>query len=259
MAAMGLLGALPRPRAPRPSVRLACVPYAGGGASAFRAWSELLPDEVEVVPVQLPGRENRLREPPFEILSELVAALAAALEADYDGTPIAFFGHSMGALVSYEVARLLRRRGKLQPICLFVSGHRAPHLSRSGREIHELPDADLVAELSRYGGIPGQVLAQPEFLRLLLPALRADLRMSGTYTYADDAPLGCPISALAGVSDPLMTAAEVQAWRRHTSADFRLHMIPGDHFFLNTARAELVRTIWLDLAAQLRAKRAAPC
>ena len=261
MAAVGLLGGWPRSRraGDRTSARLVCVPYAGGGASVFRAWSELLPPDVEVVPVQLPGRENRLGEAPYEELSELVVALAAALEIYDDGIPLALFGHSMGALVSYEVARLLRRRGGLRPMCLFVSGHRAPHQARRGRKIYELPNAELVDELSQFGGIPGAVLAQPEFLELLLPVLRADLRVSGTYTYVDETPLDCPIVAFAGVSDPLMTADEVQAWRRHTSGEFSVHMLPGDHFFLNTARAELVGLLWSDLSVQLRAVRAAPC
>src|SRR5271170_5577451 len=142
---------------PKAQLRLFCFPYAGAGALIFHKWSDALPREVEVCPIQLPGRGARLTEPPFTKLSCLIEALVRALDPLLD-MPFAFFGHSLGALVGFELARELRRLARPQPVRLVVSAARAPRIPRRDRPIHALPEADLRVELSRLNGVPGKVL-----------------------------------------------------------------------------------------------------
>jgi medium-chain acyl-[acyl-carrier-protein] hydrolase len=234
---------LPRPGA---RLRLLLIPHAGGGASAFRGWAEALPPEVEVCPVQLPGRENRMREPAFDRLTPLVEALAAALERWRD-LPYAVLGHSNGALIGFALARHARRTGTPGPVHLFASGRRAPHLPSRGRDVHQLPQPELIAELTALGGMPREVLDHPELLELLVPLLRADMALNETYEHRDEPPLEVPITALTGTSDVKVTLAEAEAWERHTSAGFRLHVFPGDHFFLFSGRERVLASLSADL------------
>ena len=228
----------PQPR-PGARLRLLMIPHAGGGASSFRGWAEELPSEVEGCPVQLPGRENRMREPPFDRLPALVEALAAALERWRD-LPYAVLGHSNGALIGFELARHARRTGTPGPVHLFASGRRAPHLPSRQRDVHRLPQDELLAELSALGGMPRQILEHPELLELLLPVLRADMAITETHQHADEPPLGIPITALTGTEDAKVSIDEAKAWERHTAAQFRLHAFPGDHFYLYSAREPVI-------------------
>ena len=234
---------LPRPGA---RLRLLLIPHAGGGASAFRGWAEALPPEVEACPVQLPGRENRMGEPPFDRLEPLVEALAGALERRRD-LPYAVLGHSNGALIGFELARLARRTGAPGPVHLFASGRRAPHLPSSVPDIHRLPQDELVAELAALGGMPRQVLEHPELLALLVPLLRADMALTETYAHRDEPPLEIPITALTGTADAKVSLAEAEAWARHTRGAFRLHVFPGDHFYLFGSRDRVIATLAADL------------
>ena len=235
----------PRP-SPRARLRLLCLPHAGGGASAFRGWADALPAEVEVCPVQLPGREDRLAEPPFDRLAPLVQALADAVEPLLS-LPFAVFGHSNGALVGFELARALRARGRPQPVHLFASGRRAPDLPPDRPPIHSLPEADFLAELEELGGLPRELLEHRELLELLLPMLRADVAVHETYRFQEQPPLACPITAYAGVADPKVSRPQVEAWARHTAGRFTLRTFPGGHFYLQEQRAELLRTLSADL------------
>ena len=220
----------PKPN-PQARLRLFCFPYAGTGASTFRTWSDQLPPDIEVCPVQLPGREKRLSEPLFTHLSPLVKILALIL-LPYLDRPFAFFGHSMGALVSFELTRKLRHHKAPSPMHLFVSGRRAPQIPNPDPPIHQLPDNAFVGELRRYNGTPEAVLQNPELRSLFLPILRADLAINETYTYISEAPLDCPISAFGGLQDKEVSRKELDAWRDQTNTTFSLSMFPGDHFFL---------------------------
>lgn len=216
-------------------MRLFCFPFAGGGASFYRAWIERLSPDVQVLPVQLPGREARMRETSHDRIEPLVASLAGVLGPHLD-QPYAFFGHSMGALIAFELARELRRRHAPPPASLLVSGHRAPQLPRRTAARHALPEPALVAELRRLGGTPPEVLAHPELMALLLPLLRADFAVVETYAYRDEPPLDCPIVAFGGLDDEDAGQAQMSAWQAQTRDALALHMFPGGHFFLNDAR-----------------------
>ncbi len=205
-------------RSSRPArVRLFCFPYAGGSASIFRAWSSGLAPEIELCAVHLPGRERRMMEPPFTRLAPMVETLAQSLEPQMD-LPFAFFGHSMGALISFELARRLRLEGQRGPDHLFVSGHRAPQLPPPRPPIYQLPEQEFVEELRRFEGTPEEILQNVELLQLLIPALRADFEVVGTYSHAAEAPLDCPISVFGGREDSEVSEEELENWRDQTNS-----------------------------------------
>jgi medium-chain acyl-[acyl-carrier-protein] hydrolase len=231
---------------PCAQLRLFCFPFAGGGASVFRAWpAEAIP-QIEILPMQLPGRENRLLDAPLTRVSAVVETLAPIL-LPYLDLPFALFGHSLGGLISFELARLLRCDYGKVPVHLFVAGCAAPQLSDPQPPIYKLPDPEFVDELRRLKGTPEGVLQQPELMQMLLPCLRADFEMGSTYRYAADEPLACPISVFGGLADPEISRADLEAWREHTRAKFVVRMLPGEHFFLLDTRAQLLQMIALDL------------
>lgn len=218
--------------APNPAARLRlfCFPYAGGGAAAYFGWGEVLPRTVELCAVQPPGREGRIAERPFDRVPPLVDALAREL-APWLDRPFAFFGHSLGAVVAFELARRLRRDGRHAPLHLFASGRPAPHLPDDEPPLHALPDDELLVELRRLRGTPDEVLQNTELMELLLPLLRADFAASETYVCAPEPPLVVPISAYGGREDVDVPEERLAAWREQTTAAFRHVMFPGDHFF----------------------------
>ena len=231
---------------PQARLRLFCFPYAGTGASIFRTWSDSLPADVEVCPVQFPGRGTRLMETPFTQLSPLVQALAQTLLPLLD-KPFAFFGHSLGALVGFELARQLRRQSGVQPVRLFVSADRAPQIPPRDRPIHALPEREFLGELRRLNGIPGKVLEEADLMQIMLPVLRADLAVYETYVYSSEPPLNCPISIFGGLQDHRVSRGDLEAWRDQTSVSFSLRMFPGDHFFWNTTQPLLLQALSKEL------------
>jgi medium-chain acyl-[acyl-carrier-protein] hydrolase len=211
----------------------------------FRHWADSLPDFVEVSSVQLPGRESRFREAPFTRLEPLTEALALALGPSLE-PPFAFFGHSMGALLAFELTRRLRRDGWPEPARLFLSGCAAPQIRTRARPINALPDAVFCKKLRGLNGTPAAILDHDELMELLLPTLRADFALCETYKFVPGLPLTCPISAWGGLGDDTVGYQELQAWREQTLGAFRLRMLPGDHFFLKNPQP-LLR----DLAHEL--------
>jgi medium-chain acyl-[acyl-carrier-protein] hydrolase len=185
-------------------------------------------------------------ETPFTQLSPLVQALAQALVPLLD-KPFAFFGHSLGALVGFELARHLRRQSGVQPVRLFISADRAPQIPHRDRPIHALPDVEFLAELRRLNGIPGKVLEEAELMQIMLPILRADLAVYETYVYATEPPLNCPISTFGGLQDHRVSRGDLEAWRDQTSVSFSLRMFPGDHFFWNTTQPLLLQVLSQEL------------
>jgi medium-chain acyl-[acyl-carrier-protein] hydrolase len=221
---------------------LFCLPYAGGGGSVFRQWVARLNRIAEVCPVLLPGREARFRERPFKRMEPLVAALREGLSAHLD-RPFAVFGHSMGALIAFELCRALEREG-VSPACLLVSGSRPPHASFSDADVHGLPDdAFLDCLHRRYRAIPDAVRENRELTEIVLPALRADFELLETYRLNDAAGLTCPIVAFGGSSDETVSSDELLEWARYASSALRCHLFEGDHFFLRSAEPELLAAV----------------
>jgi medium-chain acyl-[acyl-carrier-protein] hydrolase len=227
-------------------VRVFCFPYAGGGCSTYSAWSALLPEEIEVCPVQLPGRETRITEPPYTTIEALIPPLVEAL-LPYLDMPFALFGHSMGALISFEVARYLSEQYAQLPVRLVVSAHRAPHLPDTKAPIHHLPAKDFVHELLRLQGTPAEAASHDELLQLILPTLRADFTLCETYTYQQAEPLSCPITALGGLQDHAVPRSHLEAWQAQTKATFQTRFFIGNHFFIKTAQHEILRTLTREL------------
>jgi medium-chain acyl-[acyl-carrier-protein] hydrolase len=226
----------------RARLRLFCFPYAGGSSLIYRQWPEGLPPDVELCAVQLPGRGSRLREPAFRQMTTLVERLAEVLPPLFD-RPFAFFGHSMGASMAFELARRLRSDRAPEPCHLFVSGRRAPQTPDTDPPSYQLPEPVFIEELRRLNGTPQEVLEHPEMMQLLLPVLRADFELIQTYTYEPGPPLTCPISAFGGLQDLDAGRDLLELWREQTTAAFSLQMLPGDHFFPHTARPILLESI----------------
>jgi medium-chain acyl-[acyl-carrier-protein] hydrolase len=238
----------PFPRSkPNAQLRLFCLPPAGGGATLFRAWHELLPDEVEVFPLQLPGREGRVKERPFSRMPELVSAVVSAV-LPHLSRPFAIFGHSMGGLVGFELARQLRRLRAPQPIHLFVSASRPPHLPDLDRH-HLLSDEALGTALLELGLLPRALASEAEFKRMLLPIFRADAAVTETYSYESEAPLSCALTTFAGVADRQVSCDEVAEWKSYTLGRFNSVVCAGEHGFLTTARSSVVSTVARELLA----------
>jgi medium-chain acyl-[acyl-carrier-protein] hydrolase len=227
-------------------VRVFCFPYAGLGSSIFRTWIGTSRPEISFCPVQLPGRETRELETPFRRMDDLVAAAAEALEPHLD-EPFALFGHSLGGLIAFELARRVDGRRPLQH--LFVSARRAPHLPDPAPAISHLADHRFIQEMQRrYNGIPQAVLECPEILERLLPRLRADVEILETYVYRPGAPLSCPVSVFGGRSDATVSEQDLREWQSHTTAECRTRLLDGPHLFLQERRGELIDAIAEDVA-----------
>jgi len=230
-----------------PSIRLFCFAYAGGSAAVFRDWYKFLPADVEVCSIQLPGRGVRFREKAITCNRELVNELLTAIEPFLD-VPFAFFGHSMGAQVAFELTRSLRRANKPQPHHLFVSGRKAPHLPMLRRPIHALPEAEFLAEIRRLNGTPSEAWDHPELISLMSPILRADVKLVETWHFENEAPLEIQITALGGTNDDGVPHAQLEAWQQHSIRKVDVHMFAGDHFFINGAQSEVLNLLSAKLA-----------
>lgn len=229
-------------------MRLFCFPYAGGGAAAYRLWPSGLPDGVELAAIQLPGTESRIREAPLQAIRLMVEEFAPLIAARSD-LPFAFFGHSLGSVLAFEVTRALRRAGSRMPEFLMVSGRRPPRVPDRHSPLRHLSDDDLVAQISaRYGGIRHEVFQHPELMALLLPGLRASITALETYDFVDEPPLDCPIVAFGGASDPMAPVSDIEAWRRETTGSFASRIFPGEHFYLLQTPAPLLA----EIATRLR-------
>ncbi|MFI2713602.1 thioesterase domain-containing protein [Micromonospora sp. NPDC018662] len=241
-----------RPEAP---VRLFCLPYAGAGASAFRNWPAAFGPDVEVLPVQLPGRENRITEDPRFTVADVADAIASRADRPY-----AIYGHSMGGRLGFDVVRELRRTGRPLPLRLYVGGARAPHVTAPGTfdGLSRVGDEELLRRLGDGGGLPAELLDHPELVELLLPLLRADFGRVDDYRHVPGEPLPVPIVAFAGDADRAVTREQNAAWGEHTAAGFTLHELPGGHFFLHDRLTELVALIRADLTAAPGVPSAAP-
>lgn len=233
-------------RAGRP-LRLFCIPHAGAAGYPYRAWMPHLPESIEVIGVRLPGRGARIAEVAFRRMDPLVTALTEAIIAEL-GRPFALFGHSMGALIAFELCARLGQLG-FEPRHLFVSGTRAPHLPRDEKALHTLPRERFIQELRALNGTATELLEDESVVASLLPPLRADFELVETYPARERARLTCPITAFGGRDDPTVSEDELAAWSRYTTQDFRRVLFPGDHFFIASEQSAVLRTISQTLSA----------
>lgn len=216
-----------------PRLRWLCFPHSGAGPSAFRPFVSAVPPWVELLAVQLPGREARRQEPPLRDLARIVEEIGQALP---EGIPWAFMGHSLGGLLAFELIRWLRRSARMLPLALVASAARAPHLPYPHAPIADLPDAEARERLRAFSGTPAALLDDPEVMAMLLPPLKADMALVETYRHAPEPPIPVPILGLWGEEDHVVRREEVEGWGRHTSAHFESVAVPGAHFFLRTER-----------------------
>lgn len=241
------------PSRPGERLRLVCFPYAGGTAATYHSWQTHLPESISLCAVQLPGRADRIREMPIKQLGSMLACLETALAPVFRAGPFAFFGHSMGALIAFELTRRLRQRGGPEPVVLFVSGRAAPDIADiAATPLHALSNAELVDWLRALNGTPEEVLANPEAMELVIGSLRADVEMLETWRHVVEPPLHVPIVALAGQQDTSVTVSDVNAWSRQTTAAFTLEYLHGDHFFVESDVGRVVKIVRDSLALCFR-------
>lgn len=228
------------------SMILFYFPFAGGNAAANLSWQAMLGPALELQVALLPGRGTRLFEAPLYDLDELVTQLTRAV-IDQADRRFAFFGHSLGALVAFEVARTLRRQGRHGPASLWVSGAEGPQTRVVKRRLRDLPEAELIEALHEYQGTPVELLSDREMMRLLLPGLRADFSLNECYSYRPEAPLDLPIHLLYGDRDPYVEPERTAGWARETTRPLCRHRYPGDHFFINAHQADITALLAAEL------------
>jgi medium-chain acyl-[acyl-carrier-protein] hydrolase len=231
-----------------PAVRMFCLPYVGGAASVYEPWRGYFGEDVEICAVELPGRQTRMHERAFSRIGPLVDALADAITDELD-VPYALYGHSMGSLVAFELARELRRRGAGEPVVLFVSGGPAPQLTHDHPKLHDASVADVTAQLKNLGGLPVEILEEPELLSVFLPTIRADFAVFETYEYRPEPLLDCPMVAFTGRDDIDVPLSRIAPWAEETTGRFDYHVLPGGHFFPRTAQTRLLNLMYGALSA----------
>jgi surfactin synthase thioesterase subunit len=234
--------------APDSAVRLVCLPYAGGSASFFFPVAKALGPAVEVLAVQYPGRQARRHEPGIDNIREFADQIFAALR-HLDDRPLALFGHSMGAVLAYEVALRMRQAGVPSPVRLFASGRRAPSRYRN-EQVHRGSDEEIVAELRALSGPNQDMLADPEVLAMILPAIRSDYRAIERYRHDPALRLDCPVTVLTGDIDPRVSLDEARTWEEHTTGPTELEVFQGGHFFLVDRSIQVIELLARSLIGQ---------
>jgi medium-chain acyl-[acyl-carrier-protein] hydrolase len=235
---------------------LYCFPYGGAGASAYRDWSPGLPEWIEVKPMQPPGRETRFREEPYTRLAPMVAEMVGKVEAERG--PFALFGHSLGGLVAFELARELRRQGRPAPLLLVVSGFSPPHLLRDRIRVTHLPPDDFWREVQVHYDVTPEIVAEPLFRELAYPALRADLEIVETYVPYEEPPFDFPLLALGGVGDPEASPQQIEGWQEYSRRPVPVRIFPGGHFYVNSSRREVLAEVVAALSSATAMAAVAP-
>lgn len=241
-------------RAQMPLLRLFCFPYAGGSSEVYRRWQSWFPERVDVCLVHLPGRGKRMNEPAFTQIVPLANAIVDRI-VDEINVPYALYGHSMGAMIAFEVARELSRRRWAGPQHLFVSGNRAPQWPRTEPATFHLPHDEFIAALKRLNGTPTEILDNPELMELFIGLLRADFQAVDTYEYRPEKRLSCPITVYGGLDDKPVPQESCGAWQEQTTASCKVTMVSGDHFFIRDPRPDFKSAFQKDVLNAVSALR----
>lgn len=235
---------------PGAETRLFLFPYAGGGPAVFNQWVSGIPNTVEALIAHYPGRGSRHQEAPIKQITTLVENLFLAIQPLLD-KPCAFFGHSLGGMVAFELAHHLRYHGLPQPQILFISACGVPHLSDPHPPIHALPDSDFLKSLQQLKSIPSELLDQPEVMQLLLPIVRADFKAIENHVHSPvELPLDVPIVAFGGLDDSRVSRERLEGWSLYTNSGFQLQYFPGDHFFIHTDRETVIAAVLQSIYAK---------
>lgn len=238
---------VPNPR-PAAKIILLCFPFAGGSSNSFRSWAGILPPSVELWAIELPGHGSRLSEPLVENIEDLIVPLSEGIVGSLE-KPFAIFGHSMGALLGFEVALYLQNHFQKIAEHVFLSGHGAPGTPRHEPEIHHLPKPQFLAKIKEYNGTPQEVLENEELMDLMFPILKADFKLCETYRHNNSGKLQAPITALGGIQDPSITRQDMEQWAQFTSSSFNVRFFPGDHFYLLHHKINLLKAILTDISS----------
>lgn len=221
--------------------RLFCFHYAGGNGQIFYPWVKELDPSIELVAIQLPGHGTRFNEPLATSMDSIVDSLGEQI-VDYLDKPYTFFGHSLGGLMAYALTHWLQKKFLPLPDCLYVSGKRPPHIAKE-KMISHLPDAIFLEEATKYNGVPSDILQNQEFLDVWLPILRADFQVLETYISPQDYSLSCDLVGLGGLDDIMVPPSSVKMWSPYTSGAFSSFFYPGNHFYINTEYAQIIKLI----------------
>lgn len=234
----------PRPN-PNANVRLFCFHPAGSNALFFYNWAKELHPSIEPISIQLPRRSSHLENPLLTRMEPVISYLCEAI-LNYCDKPYYFFGHSLGALIAFELAHALQKNNKPLPYCLFTSGKTPPHLQIQKLTYH-LSDKDFIDLVKEYNGIPTEIINDNSLMALFLPILRADFELLETYVYQDRSPLLCDLIALGGIDDPIVKPNIIKEWQKYTSGTFNYHLLPGDHFFIKSEQKNVLKIVTQEI------------
>jgi surfactin synthase thioesterase subunit len=232
---------IPKPN-PTASKTLICLPYAGGSASIYTSWADFLPNHVELVSIQPPGRANRMMETAIDNMAELVSELSLAITSIIQ-KPYVIFGHSLGSRVAFELIRSLKDLNQRQPDHFIASGNRPPHLQMQEKRLSELPKEKFFEELVNLDGTPREILQNQKLMALYEPILRADFKIGDDYRYQSEKKLECPTSIFGGLDDTGVSLEHLHQWQIHFDLPINIQQFNGDHFYLDNARDELLMSI----------------
>lgn len=235
-----------------PSLRLFCFPYAGGGGLVYKEWYKKLPSNIEMHIAQLPGREQRFSEELPGSVEEIIRYLKRDIQP-YINEPFVLFGHSMGALISYELARTLMEEQDKAPVRLFVSGKSAPHLKNIDTPTYNLSKEQFIKKIKSFNGTPKEIIEDEEIMNVFEPKLRRDFEVCDTYKFTNTSHLTCPITVFGGTDDHVVPKTHLEAWREltHTKEPCHVHLLKGDHFFIYNHTSFIINSIIEDVAVQL--------
>lgn len=222
--------------------RLFCFPFAGAGSNVYRSWISDLSPEIDVCPIQLPGRENRMNEKAIDNVHDMASQIATEIEP-YTDVPFAFFGHCIGALIAYELVVTMQKLNMNTPDHIYLSAFRSPEYTNPNRELYQLDDAEFKSEIKEYGGFSDYILNNDEIMKTIMPMLRADFALHENYRYPGNESVECPISLLCGDQDHIVKKEHMQNWSNVSNHDVNLTMISGGHFFINERKEDILNLI----------------